>query len=346
MTPLKVVCPLFSSRILSLNRSNLQRLFKVSAKTKMASNSGKSTVDEAGFAMMCKQLAPPLNNDKYKGQAGKIGVFGGSTEYTGAPYFAAIGALKVGADLVHVFTTKGAAPVIKSYSPELMVHPYLDDNSAIAKIEPWLDRMNVVLIGCGLGREQPIFDTITKVFELCRAKQKPLIVDADGLFLIAQHPEIIRNYPKPGIILTPNKMEFARLIGLSSVTAPGEDTAKRTADFLQLGQNITILCKGAEDEIFDATKKVVVSGGGSGRRCGGQGDLLAGSLATFYCWALQHHVEADVPHDDRAMIAAYSACKLTRECNARGFVKKGRSMVVTDMIEEVHGVFEDLFELN
>jgi NAD(P)H-hydrate repair Nnr-like enzyme with NAD(P)H-hydrate dehydratase domain len=41
-----------------------------------------------------------MTPDMYKGQCGRIGVFGGCIMYTGAPYFAAISALKAGADLV------------------------------------------------------------------------------------------------------------------------------------------------------------------------------------------------------------------------------------------------------
>lgn len=63
-------------------------------------------VSEPNFSVLCRQLVPPLTSDKHKGQAGRIGVFGGSLEYTGAPYFAAISALKVGADLVHVFCSR------------------------------------------------------------------------------------------------------------------------------------------------------------------------------------------------------------------------------------------------
>ena len=105
-----------------------------------------------------------LAAEKYKGQAGKIGTIGGCREYTGAPFFASFSALKartallktctsdcnmnffqrrsgsclsklvrtctqVGADLSHVFCTEGAATVIKSYSPELIVHPYLADSN-------------------------------------------------------------------------------------------------------------------------------------------------------------------------------------------------------------------------
>ena len=47
-----------------------------------------------------RSVVPKLTADLYKGQCGRIGVFGGCIMYTGAPYFAAISALKAGADLV------------------------------------------------------------------------------------------------------------------------------------------------------------------------------------------------------------------------------------------------------
>ena len=60
-------------------------------------------------------LVPELDSSRYhKGQAGKIGVVGGCSEYTGAPYFAAMSALKMGADLAHVFCAEGAGQVILS----------------------------------------------------------------------------------------------------------------------------------------------------------------------------------------------------------------------------------------
>jgi ATP-dependent NAD(P)H-hydrate dehydratase len=52
-------------------------------------------------------MVPPLTPSKHKGQAGKIGVVGGCAEYTGAPFFAAIAALRIGADLAHVFCARG-----------------------------------------------------------------------------------------------------------------------------------------------------------------------------------------------------------------------------------------------
>lgn len=94
---------------------------------------------------LSRTVIPRLTDSKHKGQYGRIGVVGGSLEYTGAPYFAAISSLKVGADLAHVFCQKEAAVVIKSYSPELIVHPNLDDENAVEVIAPWLERLHVIV---------------------------------------------------------------------------------------------------------------------------------------------------------------------------------------------------------
>eukprot|EP00897_Mesotaenium_endlicherianum_P008368 jgi/Mesen1/755/ME000110S_11022 len=85
-----------------------------------------STLEGALSAI--RVFIPALAQGSRKGQAGKIAVIGGCREYTGAPYFAAISALRLGADLSHVFCAKDAAVVIKSYSPELIVHPVLKES--------------------------------------------------------------------------------------------------------------------------------------------------------------------------------------------------------------------------
>lgn len=74
-------------------------------------------------------ILPALNHTRHKGQNGKICVIGGSMEYTGAPYYAAISSLKGGGDLAYILCTKSAAIPIKSYSPECIVYPYLLEQS-------------------------------------------------------------------------------------------------------------------------------------------------------------------------------------------------------------------------
>lgn len=278
------------------------------------------------------KIIPALTEDKHKGQAGRIGVVGGSLEYTGAPFFAAITALKVGADLSHVFCTKEAAPVIKSYSPELIVHPLLDND--VEKIMPWLERLHVLVIGPGLGRDEKIFQNVEGLINICRLLQKPLVIDADGLFLISKKPDLIKNYP--GIILTPNVLEYKRLFNTDQPNILG-----------MFGDKCIVIKKGQTDEIFDSTSKTLCSIKGSARRCGGQGDLLSGSVAVFYYWAsLQEPIVFLENKNLNPILAAYAACKLTRKCNERAFKQKARSMTASDMIENIGTVFANNFELH
>ncbi|CAG5101648.1 Similar to AAEL000673: ATP-dependent (S)-NAD(P)H-hydrate dehydratase (Aedes aegypti), partial [Cotesia congregata] len=297
-----------------------------------------------------RKIVPSLTTTKYKGQDGRIGIFGGSMEYTGAPYLAAMSAFRTGADLVHIFCTKDAATAIKSFSPEPIVHPLLDHADAIRQIKPWLDRLHVILIGPGLGRDEKIFKIIAELISICRELKKPLILDADGLFLLCQKPDLIRDYP--GVIMTPNAMEFSRLVKafLDRTVQPAPvvkiSELKHLAD--SIGKNVVILNKGAKDVIVDGQKgseAVTCATSGSGRRCGGQGDLLAGSLAVFWWWAITAG-PSECTISTPAITAAYAASRLTRECNASAFKDKQRAMLTTDMLEHIHPVFTRLFEIN
>lgn len=231
--------------------------------------------------------------------------------------------------MVHVFCSQSASTVIKTYSPDLIVHPLLDSDDAITEIEPWLDRLHVILIGPGLGREPNILATVTELVKVCKRLNKPLIFDADGLFLINQDISLIRDYPKT--ILTPNVAEFSRLFGETSIDESMKD----------LGKDITIIEKGFKDRIYNSTNGAVpfeCPTGGSGRRCGGQGDLMSGAIATFYHWSL------DKKHPNAAFIAAYGGSFLTKKCNEVAFSLNGRSMTTSDMIEQIHKVFDYYFE--
>ncbi|XP_049958781.1 ATP-dependent (S)-NAD(P)H-hydrate dehydratase [Schistocerca serialis cubense] len=288
-----------------------------------------------------KAIVPSLRDDGHKGSSGRIGVVGGSLEYTGAPYFAAISAFRVGCDLSHVFCCKEAAPVIKSYSPDLIVHPVLDAPDAPDQVFPWLERLHVLVVGPGLGRNPKILDSTARIVEAWRSEKKPLVVDADGLFLAGKYPDILRNYP--GIlVVTPNVVEFPRLVKTFCETSGSEEDKTVQAKCLsqELGQFSAILQKGQEDTITSSEGCVwAVKAGGSPRRCGGQGDLLSGSLATFLYWASQ-----TAPPEKAGLVAAYAACKLIRDCNSRAFAEKGRGAITSDMLHYIPAVFNCLFE--
>ncbi|XP_036450343.1 ATP-dependent (S)-NAD(P)H-hydrate dehydratase isoform X2 [Colossoma macropomum] len=291
---------------------------------------------------LIKNTIPPLTSKKHKGQDGRIGVVGGCQEYTGAPYFAAISALKVGADLSHVFCTKDAATVIKSYSPELIVHPVLDSPNAVEEIEKWLPRLHSLVVGPGLGREDGILKTAKEVIEKSKSKGIPIIIDADGLWLIAKEPSIIQFYQRG--ILTPNFMEFSRLYEAMHREPLDSTDLKGSAQQLSIAMgNVTLVLKGEEDIITDGNRVITCSQQGSGRRCGGQGDLLSGALGVFAHWAFSSFPDATKGMNP-TLVAAFAATSLTRQCNRQAFDKHGRATTTSDMIQEICTAFRKLFE--
>ncbi|XP_019945337.2 ATP-dependent (S)-NAD(P)H-hydrate dehydratase isoform X1 [Paralichthys olivaceus] len=292
---------------------------------------------------LVKSIVPPLTSKKHKGQAGRIGIIGGCQDYTGAPYFAAISALKVGADLCHVFCTKDAATVIKSYSPELIVHPVLDSPNAVEEIEKWLPRLHGLVVGPGLGREDLLLKAAKEVIEKSKARDIPIIIDADGLWLVTQQPSVIQGYEKG--ILTPNFMEFTRLY--EALHHEPMDSSDHQRSILQLSVamgNLTLVLKGEQDLITDGSKVIWCSVEGSGRRCGGQGDLLSGSMGVLAHWAHAAAATGGVKSMNPSVVAAFGACSLTRQCNSQAFQRHGRSTTTSDMIPEIGSAFKKLFE--
>lgn len=275
----------------------------------------------------------PEFEGKKKGEAGRIAIVGGSTEYTGAPYFAAISSLKVGADLSFVITTAGAAPVIKSYSPDLIVIPHTSLN-----ITSILHGKDVVVLGPGLGRTPEALNLAYSLINTCKEMRKPLVIDADGLYAIYKNATILKDYPSPGAILTPNKAEIQRL----KQAIPENSTPWKQ----YWGNYVTVLEKGQTDHYHSSQGNFdwSLNESGSGRRAGGQGDILSGALGTFLNWGLKSNF--CVKEQTVALahsIATFAAAKFTRTCNFKAYAKYGRSMIASDMLNEIHSAYDELF---
>ncbi|XP_031765741.2 ATP-dependent (S)-NAD(P)H-hydrate dehydratase-like isoform X2 [Galleria mellonella] len=295
-----------------------------------------NNLDNQRLMSLMKAIVPELEG-KRKGDAGKIGVIGGATEYTGAPYFSAITALKVGADLVYVITTESAAPVIKAYSPDLIVYPYLNTNT-VSKIYSLLNKMDVIIIGPGLGREEETLKLIYEIFIECKKLRKPLVIDADGLYAVSKNLSVLQNYPSPGIIFTPNYREANKLKQAISLNDSNW--------FNYWGDYVTVLVKGSEDHYYSSISSYSWSSkyGGSGRRVGGQGDILSGALGTLYNWALNLKVcDTGNIFQLAQSISTFAAARFTRECNYKAYLEYSRSLTTTDMLKYIHASFESLF---
>ncbi|PAA81138.1 hypothetical protein BOX15_Mlig026390g2, partial [Macrostomum lignano] len=293
---------------------------------------------------------PPLSAGSHKGQAGRLCVVGGCREYTGAPYFAAAAALRVGADLAHVICAEAAAPVIKSYSPELIVHPVLDGESASRELELWLPRFHAVLVGPGLGRGECVAGAEAAI-KLAVSLNKPLVIDADGLAVVCSRPHLISGASR--VLLTPNIVELRRLrSALCDGDSPdtdeaAESTARRISR--SLGGGVALLCKGPVDvAVIDnddgnaaASSTLTCSVVGSPRRCGGQGDVLAGLALAFANWCYAGPASPASPHP--ALLAAFAASALTRRCSAAAFKVNRRAMLASDLLAQIGPCSRELF---
>jgi ATP-dependent NAD(P)H-hydrate dehydratase len=304
-----------------------------------------------------RAFIPPLSQHLHKGAAGKLGVFGGSAEYSGAPYFAAISAMRTGADLAHVICTQAAATAIKSYCPDVIVHPLLPSRSstssssggdlteeersgvdaAMKEISEWLPRFTGLVLGSGLGRDKAVLLCAKQIIEQAKNRKMPLVIDGDGISsVVCVWPSLVEDYKE--VVLTPNFPEYQRLC---KAVGCAEDTS-----IMELSKkmgNVTIVQKGEVDRISDGRIVVECTEEGSPRRCGGQGDITSGSIGTFLSWAHAYKEKESLKYPPN-VLAGYAGCLMTRGVSRVGFAKKGRSVLVSDMIEEIGHVFVNAFE--
>ncbi|XP_076066349.1 NAD(P)HX dehydratase isoform X2 [Oratosquilla oratoria] len=288
-------------------------------------------------------IVPPLTAKAHKGQAGRIGIVGGSLEYTGAPYYAAMTALRMGADLTHIFCMRDAGLPIKSYSPELIVHPFLDAPDPMTELEEWLPRLHALVLGPGLGRRPQTFATLGHIIEAAKDRHLLLVFDADALFYLNENYDTLQGYSNA--ILTPNKVEFARLyraIMKADMLADNVEPQHVQAVAKRLG--VTIVCKGNVDVICHNDTMVTCEVPGSPRRCGGQGDVLSGAAALLSYWSFGTTASNPAPPKvPPSVVAAWGACAITRRAANLAFQQKGRGTLTTDILNFVTQAFLALF---
>jgi ATP-dependent NAD(P)H-hydrate dehydratase len=294
-----------------------------------------------------KQLIPPLSGDLHKGQAGRVGVVGGCLDYTGAPFFSAMSAMRLGADMSHNICEPSAGNVIKTYSPDCIVHGILkygrDPKEIKQEIDGLCDRLHALVVGPGLGRDEHMQSCARISIESAKAKKLWLVIDADGLWLLQNEPGLIKGYRKA--ILTPNVVEFGRLCEKLSI----KEEAGSDAAVVALAKALdgpTLMVKGKEDRITNGRDEMLRSDEPGGlKRAGGQGDVLSGTCATFLAWTqvTQEEGEGQIAQDLRPMLAAFGASTITRFCSREAFKQQGRALVAHDLIDHVGKAYSHYF---
>ena len=222
------------------------------------------------------ELLPDRHPEAHKGDFGKILLLCGSEGFTGAAALAAMGALRSGAGLVYLGVPRSIYAIEAVKLNEAIVFPLPEEDgklsaAALPQILRRLPQMDAVLIGPGLGQSEGTLAVTRAVLEEAAC---PVVVDADGINVLAAHKDILRER-RYSTILTPHAGEFRRLGGeigrgrLSNAVAFARDTG------------CILVLKGHETVITDGEESYVNPTGNPGMAVGGSGDVLAGVIVSL-----------------------------------------------------------------
>jgi len=225
-----------------------------------------------------KTMLPERPSASHKGTFGHLLILAGSSGKTGAAILSARGALRSGTGLVSLCVPKNLNPIFETSLAEAMtiVLPHSKDRLSDADLETiWeaLKRKKACALGPGLGTES---QTVSLVSELYGQVKIPMVVDADGLNILASRKISLSQVAGPRI-LTPHPGELSRLTGQSvdEIQSSRLATARSFAEEHQ----VYLVLKGADTIIAAPDGRAAINTTGNpGMATGGMGDVLTGIL--------------------------------------------------------------------
>ncbi len=204
-----------------------------------------------------------------KGDFGRVLIVGSGTGMPGAARLAGEACLRVGAGLVTVAAAAENVPAISAGRPELICLPLTD----LGALNEAVDRADVLAIGPGLGRTE----WARGALEVVLRSEKPMVVDADALNLIAE----MKCRPRDNWILTPHPGEAGRLLGIS--TREIQADRLRSLDRLTEKYGGTVVLKGAGTLVGSQGRTPgLCERGNPGMASAGTGDVLTGAIAGIF----------------------------------------------------------------
>jgi NAD(P)H-hydrate epimerase len=214
-------------------------------------------------------LIPVRDKFAHKGDFGHALLFAGSRGKMGAAVLAAKACLRSGAGLLTTHIPACGEMIMQISFPEAMVEADTE-NDFITEAKN-LSKYDAIGIGPGIGINK---ETVGILFRIFENRDKPLVIDADALNLLAQHPALLETLP-PNSILTPHPKEFDRLAGESANASERLQKAiafaQQTKSYLILKGANTVICTPEGDCRFNST-------GNPGMATAGSGDVLTGII--------------------------------------------------------------------
>ena len=226
----------------------------------------------------------------HKGSYGHLLVVAGSLGKSGAAMLCGAGGLRVGTGLVTLCVPYELNQVVESGLWEAMTVPLQSAAHGILSIEDYtvirdsLKDKDAVVVGPGIGTAG---ETAELIINLYRETEIPVLVDADGLnILAADKAALVKLKETAGPrILTPHPGEMSRLTGVATQTIMRNRVAV-TQEFAA-EYNVFVVLKGADTLVCDPRGNTAINPTGNpGMATGGMGDVLAGIIGGFLAQGL------------------------------------------------------------
>lgn len=279
------------------------------------------------------KLVRKRSENSHKGSFGRLVIIGGSERYPGAPQLSALAALRSGAGICTVITTRTPAKALAVNAKEAtllqiscdgagFMSPSAEEKEYIAETVASADAL---LIGPGLGKGRGCLETLKLAIKYADC---PIIVDADGINLVSGRIEFLRK-ASAGLILTPHPAELARLkeVTLSQVMSDRAGCAKELSESL----DCVTVAKSAGTVIATPEGLKLSVAGNNGLSRGGSGDLLAGLIGSFAAQGYPPEIAAAIGVSVQGL-----GCELASERLSR------RGMLPSDIISVLPLLFQKI----
>ena len=225
---------------------------------------------------MAKSLLPMRFPESNKGDFGRLLCICGSRKMPGAACFAVRAATKCGVGLVEAAIPESIYNIVASNIPEALIFPYEDEKNIEDIILEKSKKSAAVLIGPGMGWNEK---TKKIVFNMIRNCTLPMIIDADGINVISENIDILKD-ARSEIVLTPHPKEMSRLNKEKT-----EEIVLKKAEYARefaKKYGVTLIIKGHETVISDKEGIIYVNKTGNESMAkGGSGDVLSGMIGAF-----------------------------------------------------------------
>lgn len=218
-----------------------------------------------------KELFQKRKEDANKGDFGKVGILGGSINYSGAVKLASLSlaSLRGGCGLVKVIVPKEIVSFVAPALLEQTLFPYEN----VEDIKKIIIDLDAIAVGMGWGFDEKHLSILKYILENFTGN---LIIDADGLNTLVDHLDLFKN-TKAHIVLTPHLKEFSRLTNLT-IEEINENKIEIAKSFAKENR-VILLLKGSTTIVTDGTDVYLTKYGTPGMATSGSDDILSGILA-------------------------------------------------------------------